>query len=116
MWSEYKMILNEYKFETENDIDTEMIGNIHPGEILLEDFMKPLGITPYKLAKDTLMSQTRVSEIIKGERAITCNSALKFGKYFGTSPDLWLGFQKRYDLIEELKRIQDEIDKIPCLV
>lgn len=101
--------------DTKND--TEKIDNIHPGEILLEDFLKPLGITPYKLSKDTYMPQTRVSEIIKGERAITCNTALKLAKYFNMSPDFWIGLQKHYDLENELQIIQDELKKIqPCLV
>ncbi len=104
------MILND-----ENN--TEMIGNIHPGEILLEEFLKPLNITPYKLSKDTFMPQTRVSEILKGERAITCNTALKLGRYFNTSPDFWIGLQKHYDLENELQSIKDELEKIePCLV
>jgi len=100
------------KIKNEIDNSTERLPNIHPGEILLEDFLKPLNITPYKLSKDTLMTQTRVSQIIKGQRAITCNTALKFAKYFGTSPDFWLGLQKSYDLEEELKHISEEIDKI----
>jgi addiction module HigA family antidote len=98
-------------------LDTEKIGNIHPGEILLDEFLKPLNITAYKLSKDTNMPQTRISEILKGERSISCNTALKLGRYFNMSPDFWLGLQKDYDLEEELKNIQDDLDKIkPCLV
>ncbi len=105
------MILNQ------SEINNEMIGNIHPGEILLEEFLKPLNITPYKLSKDTFMPQTRVSEILKGERAITCNTALKLGRYFNTSPGFWIGLQKHYDLENELQSIKDELEKIePCLV
>jgi addiction module HigA family antidote len=97
--------------------DTEKIGNIHPGEILLEEFLKPLNISAYKLSKDTNMSQTRIAEILKGERSVTCNTALKLAKYFNMSPEFWIGLQKDYDLEEELNNIQDELEKIqPCLV
>lgn len=100
-----------------NKTDIERIENIHPGEVLNEEFLKPLSISAYKLSKDTFMPQTRISEILKGERSITCNTALKLAKYFGTSPDFWLGLQTDYDLENELQNIQDELDKIkPCLV
>jgi addiction module HigA family antidote len=100
-----------------NKTDIERIENIHPGEVLNEEFLKPLSISAYKLSKDTFMPQTRISEILKGERSITCNTALKLAKYFGTSPDFWLGLQTDYDLENELQNIQDELEKIkPCLV
>jgi addiction module HigA family antidote len=71
---------------------------IHPGEILFEDFMKPLGLTRYRLAKDIGVPPTRIGQIVAGRRSIAADTALRLARYFGTSPDLWLGLQARYDL------------------
>src|SRR3990170_3373805 len=71
---------------------------IPPGEILLEDFMKPLGISQNRLARDIGVPPARINDLIHGRRAITADTALRLGKYFGTSPDLWLGLQMEYDL------------------
>lgn len=78
------------------------IPNIHPGEILKEEFLKPLDITAYRIAKETKISQTRISEIIKGRRRITADTALRFSKFFGNSPQFWLGLQNDFDLEEEI--------------
>ena len=75
--------------------------NIHPGEILLEEFLIPFKISAYKLAKDIDISQTRISEIIKGNRRITADTALRFSKYFGNSAKFWLGLQDDFDLEEQ---------------
>ena len=75
--------------------------NIHPGEILLEEFLIPLGITAYRLSKDTGIPQTRISAIIKGNRRITADTALRFSKYFGNSAKFWLGLQDDFDIEEE---------------
>jgi addiction module HigA family antidote len=75
--------------------------NIHPGEILLEEFLIPLNITAYKLSKDVEIPQTRISEIIKGNRRITADTALRLSKYFGNSPKFWLGLQDDFDIEEE---------------
>lgn len=75
--------------------------NIHPGEILMEEFLLPLNITAYRLAKDTDIPQTRISEIIKGKRRITADTALRFSKYFGNSAKFWLGVQDDFDIEEE---------------
>lgn len=64
----------------------ERLNNIHPGEILDEEFLNPLGITPYRLAKDIKVQQTRISEIMKGERGITADTAIRLGLYFNTTP------------------------------
>lgn len=77
------------------------IKNIHPGEILLEEFLIPLNISAYKLAKDIDIPQTRISEIIKGNRRITADTALRFSKYFGNSAKFWLGLQNDFDIEEE---------------
>ena len=75
--------------------------NIHPGEILLEEFLIPFNISAYKLAKDIEIPQTRVSQIIKGNRRITADTALRLSKYFGNSAKFWLGLQDDYDIEEE---------------
>lgn len=75
--------------------------NIHPGEILQEEFLIPLGLTAYRLSKDIGIPQTRVSEILKGNRRITADTALRLSKYFGNSAKFWLGLQNDFDLEEE---------------
>ncbi len=71
---------------------------IHPGEILLEDFMKPLGLTQYRLAHDIGVTPIRISQIVNGERSITVDTAMRLARYFGTSAAVWLRLQVRYDL------------------
>jgi addiction module HigA family antidote len=89
--------------------------NIHPGEILLEEFLKPMEISAYKLSKDVGIPQTRTSQIIKGKRRVTADTALRLSKYFGTSVKFWLGLQNDYDIEEELTKLKNELDKIPAL-
>ena len=89
--------------------------NIHPGEVLSEEFLIPFGISAYKLAKDIGIPQTRVSEILKGNRRITADTALRLSKYFGNSAKFWLGLQDDYDLEEEVKAKSDLIDCIPTI-
>ena len=86
--------------------------NIHPGEVLKEEFLIPLEISAYRLSKDTHISQTRISEIIKGKRKITANTALRLSKYFGTTPQFWLGLQNDYDLEEETIHLEKELAAI----
>src|SRR4030042_235030 len=86
--------------------------NIHPGEVLFEEFLQPLNVTAYRLAKETNIPQTRISEIIKKKRRITADTALRFSKYFGNSPEFWLGLQNEFDLEEEKYKISKELDKI----
>ena len=76
--------------------------NIHPGDVLKEEFLKPLGISAYRLCMDIKIPQTRISEIIKGNRAITADTALRLSKYFGNSPNFWLGLQNDFDIEQEL--------------
>lgn len=87
--------------------------NIHPGEVLREEFLKELNISAYKLSKDIMIPQTRISEIIKGNRRITADTSLRLSKYFGNSPRFWLGLQDDYDLEESHLSKEGEIDKIP---
>ena len=89
--------------------------NIHPGEVLLEEFLKPMGISAYRLSKDVGIPQTRTSQIIKGKRRITADTALRLSKYFGTSVKFWLGLQNDYDIEEELNKLKSELEKIPAL-
>ena len=89
--------------------------NIHPGEILLEEFLNPMDITAYRLAKETFLPQTRISEIIKGNRRITADTALRFSRFFGTSAKFWLGLQDDFDLEEEKKQKEKEINNIKPL-
>ena len=90
----------------------DRLRNIHPGEILLEEFLRPLEITAYRLSKDTEMPQTRISQIIKGKRRITADTALRFSSYFGTTAKFWLGLQDDYDIEEERKDKQEILTKI----
>ncbi len=90
----------------------ERLRNIHPGEVLNEEFLVPMGITAYRLGKDTGIPQTRISEIIRGRRRVTADTALRIGKYFGLSPRFWLGLQDDYDLEEERKTIEGELSAI----
>ena len=78
---------------------------IHPGEILLEEFLEPLGISQYRLAKDISVPPRRINEIVHGIRAITADTALRLARYFGTSERFWLNLQTRYDLEVEKVRL-----------
>jgi addiction module HigA family antidote len=93
----------------------EKLKNIHPGEILLEEFLIPMEISAYRLAKETFLPQTRISEIIKGNRRITADTALRLSRYFGTSAKFWLGLQDDYDLEEESNEKMSEFDSIKPL-
>ena len=75
----------------------EKIANIHPGEILNKEFLIPMGISAYRLVKETFIPQTRVSEILKGNRRITADTALRLSKFFANSPRFWLGLQNDYN-------------------
>lgn len=84
---------------------------IHPGEILLEDFLKPMGISINRLARDLVVPPGRISAIVNGKRAITADTALRLGKYFGVSPQAWMGLQAEYDLRVAQRAIGPELDK-----
>ncbi|MBK8505967.1 MAG: HigA family addiction module antidote protein [Saprospiraceae bacterium] len=88
---------------------------LHPGEILVEEFLKPLAISAYKLSKDIGMPQTRTSMIIKGNRKITADTALRLSKYFGTSAKFWLGLQNDFDLEEEQEKLSQELEQIKAV-
>ncbi len=86
---------------------------VHPGEVLLEDFMKPLGLSQYRVAKDIGVPSLRISQIVRGQRSITADTALRLARYFGTSAAVWLRLQTRYDLevaeSKMAKRIRREV-------
>jgi addiction module HigA family antidote len=90
----------------------ERLDNIRPGEVLLEEFMKPMQITAYRLSKDLEIPQTRVSEILKGRRRISADTALRLSRYFGNSAKFWLGLQDDYDLEEELNKRKPAFQRI----
>ena len=90
----------------------DKLKNIHPGQVLKEEFLNELGISAYRLAKDTGIPQTRISEITKGMRRITADTALRLSKYFGNSPKFWLGLQDDFDLEEEQAAKAVELNNI----
>lgn len=91
----------------------EKIAPVHPGEILQEDFLKPLGISQYRLSKDISVPPRRINEIVLGKRSISADTALRLSKYFGTSERFWLNIQARYDLEVQKdklgKRLENEV-------
>lgn len=89
--------------------------NIHPGEILLEEFLKPMGTTAYRLSKDIDIPQTRISQIIKGRRRITVDTALRLSSYFGNSAKFWIGLQADYDLEKERIKHAGTFERIRML-
>ncbi len=91
------------------------LNNIHPGEILEEEFLKPMGITAYKLSQSIGVPQTRTSQILKGRRRITADTALRLAKFFGTSSKFWLGLQNDFDIEEEKRNIKKELDQIETM-
>lgn len=90
----------------------EKIRNIHPGEILFEEFLLPLNISAYRLSKELNIPQTRISEIIKGNRRITADTALRLSRYFGNSAKFWLGIQDDFDIEEEEIQKKAELNAI----
>lgn len=89
--------------------------NIHPGEVLKEEFLDPMNISAYRLAKDTGIPQTRISSIVHGRRRVTADTALRLAKYFGTSARFWLGLQDDYDIEDEEIQIGAQLSRIPTI-
>ena len=90
---------------------SKALSNITPGEILDQEFLKPIKITQYRLAKDIGVPPRRINEIVHGERAITADTALRLGRYFGMSPQFWLNLQSHYDLEQEQERLAGRLEK-----
>ena len=90
---------------------SKLLTNITPGEILAEEFLKPMGITQYRLAKDIGVPSRRINEIVKGQRAITSDTALRLGRYFAMLPEFWLNLQTHYDLEQEQERLAKRLER-----
>jgi antitoxin HigA-1 len=84
---------------------------IHPGEVLLQDFLEPLGLSQYRLAHDISVPPRRINEIVHGNRAITADTALRLARYFGTTDHFWLNLQARFDLEHERDRLGNRLEK-----
>ncbi|HCU97599.1 MAG TPA: addiction module antidote protein, HigA family [Actinobacteria bacterium] len=95
--------------------DTVM-GPVHPGEILLEEFLQPLAVSQYQLAKEISVPARRINEIVHGQRRISANTALRLARFFGTSERFWINLQSRYDLEVEKDRLGDALDGIRPLI
>jgi addiction module HigA family antidote len=90
---------------------TTKLPPIHPGEILLEEFLRPLGISQYRLAKSISVPPRRINELVHGNRAVTADTALRLSRFFGTSERFWMNLQTRYDLEREKDRLGDRLDE-----
>jgi len=89
----------------------KLLAPIHPGKILLEDFLQPMGISQYRLAKDTSVPARRINEIVHGKRAVTADTALRLGKFFNMSPQFWMNLQSRYELEVAEDRLKNTLEK-----
>ncbi|MDV6012963.1 HigA family addiction module antitoxin [Haloechinothrix sp. LS1_15] len=95
--------------------DDTIMEPVHPGEILREEFLEPLGITVYRLAHDIGVAETRIAEIVKGRRAITADTGLRLSRYFGTSEAFWTGLQDLYERERARDHLGDTLTRIPTL-
>jgi addiction module HigA family antidote len=84
---------------------------VHPGEVLAEDFLSPLGISQHKLARETGIPVTRINAIVRGERTITADTALRLGRFFGLAPETWLNLQNHFDLESQRAALGDRLDR-----
>ena len=89
----------------------QKIQPIHPGEILFEEFLKPMGISQYRLAKEISVPARRINEIVHGKRAITADTALRLGRYFSVSPEFWINLQTHYDLEVEKEKLASKLNR-----
>ncbi len=90
---------------------TKMLPPVHPGEVLLEDFMKPLGLSTYRVAKDIGVPTLRISQIVRGHRAVSADTALRLARYFGTSPEVWMRLQAQYDLEVAQRQLTKRVER-----
>ena len=95
----------------EGDVSEKKLPPVHPGEILRDEFLTPLNISQYRLAKDLNVSARRINEIVQGKRGITADTALRLARYFGSSEHLWLNLQIRYDLEVEKDRLRQRLER-----
>ncbi len=87
--------------------------NIHPGEVLLEEFLEPMGLSQNRIARDIGVPPRRINEIVHGKRAVTADTAVRLAKYFGMSEQFWMGLQADFDLEEARRRMGRKLDRIP---
>ena len=111
------------RWEADNADDVEIVDDheevvmtaklppVHPGEVLLEEFLKPTGLSQYRLAKDINVPPRRINEIVHGKRAVSADTALRLARYFGTTPRFWLNLQAQYDLDVQADRLGDRLDR-----
>lgn len=92
---------------------TKKLRNIHPGEILFEEFLEPMGINQNKIARDISVPPRRINEIVHGKRAVTADTAMRLAKYFGMTEQFWMGLQADYDLEEARRSMGRQLDRIP---
>ena len=88
----------------------DLLAPVHPGEVLLEEFLEPMGLSQYRLAKDISVPPRRINEIVHGKRSVTADTALRLARYFGTSDRFWLNLQTSYDLDIERDRLGDRLE------
>jgi addiction module HigA family antidote len=98
-------------FDTINAALAKRLPPVHPGDVLLEEFLVPMGISQYRLAKDINVPPRRINEIVHGTRAVSADTALRLARYFGTSERFWLNLQAQYDLDVEYERVGDQIER-----
>lgn len=108
----YGQVESQKKLQLLIIIKMKRLSNIHPGEVLLEEFLLPLDISAYRLAKDLGIPQTRISQILLGKRRITADTAVRLSKYFGNTAKFWLGLQDDYDIEEELLALSEQLNSI----
>ena len=92
-------------------MSTKKLPTITPGEILLEEFLKPMEISQYRLAKSTKLPQTRIAEIVKGQRSITAETGLRFARFFNTSPQFWMNLQSEFELRIAKRKLQKKVER-----
>jgi len=92
-------------------VNNKKLPPIHPGEILMDEFLKPMGISQYRLAKDITVPPRRINEIVHGKRSISADTALRLGRFFGMSPQFWLNLQTRYDLEVTQDLLEDRLNE-----
>ena len=90
---------------------TEKMRPVHPGEILMEEFLTPMGISQYRLSRDISVPPRRINQIVHGTRSVTADTALRLGKYFGVSPQFWMNLQAHFDLEREQDRLGDRLEQ-----
>jgi len=106
-----RMMLRLWIIIRRKDMRTNKMPPVHPGEILMEEFLAPMGISQYRLSRDISVPPRRINEIVHGTRSVTADTALRLGRYFGISPQFWLNLQAHFDLEQEQDRLGDRLEQ-----